>query len=81
MGNNKELEQIIFGIQKECHEYVDKMVDQLGKQGELKKDTIPQDFINIFLYKKLADVELRLRNLESAKGRTDDYLNMHTPLM
>jgi hypothetical protein len=81
MGTKNELDEMILRIQKECHEYVDRMVDQLGKEGKLKKDTVPQDFINIFLYKKLADVELRLCNLERAKGRTDDYLNMHTPLM
>lgn len=77
----REFDEITFNIQKECHEYVDLMVDMLGKEGKLKKGTVPQDFINIFLFKKLADVELRLRHLESAQGRADDYLNMHTPLM
>jgi hypothetical protein len=81
MGTKNELDEIILSIQKECHEYVDGVVDELGKTGKLKKDTIPQDIINIFLYKKLADAKLRLRDLESTQGRADDYLNMHTPLM
>jgi hypothetical protein len=30
---------------------------------------------------KMAAMELRLRKLESAKGRSDDFLSRNTPLM
>lgn len=30
---------------------------------------------------KMAAMELRLRELEAGKGRADDFLHMHTPLV
>ena len=62
--NQEEFYDITQSIQKDCHDFVDMMVDNLGKKGKLKKGTNQQDFINIFFYKKLADIELRLRSLE-----------------
>jgi hypothetical protein len=62
--NQDEFYDITQAIQKDCHDFVDMMVDNLGKKGKLNKGTNQQDFINIFFYKKLADIELRLRSLE-----------------
>lgn len=61
--NQDEFYDITQSIQKDCHAFVDMMVENLGKKGKLKEGA-NQDLINIFLYKKLADIELRLRTLE-----------------
>jgi hypothetical protein len=62
--NQDEFYDITQAIQKDCHSFVDMMVENLGKKGKLKRGANQQDFINIFFYKKLADIELRLRSLE-----------------
>lgn len=61
--NEDEHHELTAGIQKDCHDFVDKMVEHLDKKGKLQKGA-NQDLINIFFYKKLADIELRLRSLE-----------------
>ena len=76
--NKKELDELTAQIQKECHEIGNIMLEQ---KPDFFKQGTTQDITNVFLFKKLALIELRLRELESAKGRADDFLNMHTPLM
>lgn len=60
---DEEFYELTGNIQKDCHDFVNRMIDQLGKKGEIKEGA-NQDLINIFFYKKLADIELRLRSLE-----------------
>lgn len=50
-------------IQQECHKFCDKMMDYMHKRRKSKIQV--QDIVNIFFYKKLADIELRLRSLEA----------------
>ncbi len=78
MSNKKELNELTAQIQKECHEIGNTMLKQ---NPEFFEKGTSQDIVNVFIFEKLASIELRLRNLESAQGRADDYLNMHTPLM
>lgn len=73
-----QLDELTAQIQKECYELGTAMLEQ---QPDFFKKGTSQDITNVFLFKKLAAIELRLRRLESAKGRADDFLNMHTPLM
>ncbi len=66
---NKKLEQIKNELNDEYHTYIgsDKFNNQI--------------MMNSFLLDKLAAFELRLRNLEAGKNRSDFYLNLHTPLI
>lgn len=64
-NKNDALEDITRDIQAECHKFVEYMVDELQKTKKHKNNKIEnQDLVNIFFYKKLADIELRLRTLE-----------------
>jgi hypothetical protein len=40
-----------------------------------------QIMMNSFIFDKLAQFEIRLRNLENGKNKADAYLSLHTPLM
>lgn len=76
MRNNKELEAIFSELLDERNK---SWVVQMKAEPNLKLST--SQMTDTFVLTKLAEYELRLRNLESAQGRADDYLNMHTPLM
>ena len=76
MRNNKELEAIFSELLDERNK---SWVAQMKAEPNLKLST--SQMTDTFVLTKLAEYELRLRNLESAQGRADDYLNMHTPLM
>lgn len=76
MGNNKELEVIFSELLDERNKF---WVSQMESEPNLRLST--SQMTETFVLTKLAEYELRLRSLESAKGRSDDYLNMHTPLM
>lgn len=71
MGNKKDIES----IKKEHLDQFSKLYKELGANRP------PEQIFNEFIINTLADMELRLRNLERAQGRADDYLNMHTPLI
>lgn len=68
MENKKELDRVNKELTDEYKEY-----SKGGYDNQIMWNSFVQD--------KLANMELRLRNLERAQGRADDYLNMHTPLM
>ena len=58
-----EHNEITERIQQECHKFCDEMMDYMHKRRKSKIQV--QDIVNIFFYKKLADIELRLRSLEA----------------
>jgi Mg2+/Co2+ transporter CorC len=74
MNNNTELEQITKEIQQECHSTVEGIID--GSQ----KPVSVQDATNVFFYRKLAEMELRLRKLEKGNARTQSFIGRNTPL-
>lgn len=76
MDNNKEMEAVLAGLLDERNK---SWVSQMKTEPNLRLST--SQMTETFVLTKLAEYELRLRNLESAQGRADDYLNMHTPLM
>lgn len=65
MSNNQELEQIAMEIQNECHQTVENIIDN----SELPVTV--QDATNVFFYRKLAEMELRLRAIEQNPKGSD----------
>jgi hypothetical protein len=61
MSNEIELAQIAQDIQQECHASVEYVINNSESQVSV------QDATNVFLYRKLAEMELRIRNLENIK--------------
>jgi hypothetical protein len=57
---SKEHEDLTEHIQKDCHDYI----DALRKHKGLKKMS-HQDGVNVYLYQKLAELQLRIAQLES----------------
>jgi hypothetical protein len=66
---NKELEQVEKEINDEYSAYI---------KDEKWNNQI---MMNSFIFDKLAQFEIRLRNIENGKNRADAYLSLHTPLM
>lgn len=62
MEQNDEFYELAGSIQKECHDFVEQLMEAMDKKRATQFQN--QDAINIFFYKKLADIELRLRELE-----------------
>lgn len=60
-----ELEKITHDIQWECHETVNGIFN-----SKPSKNVNHQDAVNVFFYKKLAEFEYRLRELENTKHST-----------
>lgn len=69
MLNDGELYDIAQEIQQECHTTVEQCI-KLGKKG-----TSMQDATNVFIFRKLAEMELRIRQLESASFYINNLLN------
>lgn len=72
MEQNKDRDNLAFAIQKECHEYTEMLCEAVWKEKKGRKDFKIQDAINIFFYKKLAEIELRLRELERRTTISDN---------
>jgi len=76
MEQNKELEKIFSELLDERNKFW---------VGQMKRETLLRlsigQMTETFILTKLAEYELRLRNLENGKSRADAYLNLHTPLM
>ena len=68
---NKEFNELVMEIQKECHKLVDDAFEYFKKTGK-HTDLENQDITNVFLFKKLADIELRLRELERRTTISDN---------
>lgn len=64
-SNSIEIQQITEEIQRECHEVVDGIF-----QNKTLTAVNVQDATNVFFYKKLAEFEYRLRELENTKHST-----------
>ena len=61
-------------FQDECHKMVKVLRDNLDIQGK-GQNTTYQDLTNVWMFKKLAEFELRLQELESEQlNRTDTPL-------
>lgn len=60
--DKKEYFEIVEQIQKECHGLSQAMMEQ---HPDFFKGGKTQDITNVFFFKKLADIELRLRELEA----------------
>lgn len=76
MYNKKELEAAFSALLDERNK---SWTNQMQSEPNLRLST--SQMTETFVLTKLAEYELRLRSLEAAQGRADDYLNMHTPLM
>jgi hypothetical protein len=76
MDNKKELEAAFSALLNERNK---SWTNQMQSDPNLKLST--SQMTETFVLTKLAEYELRLRNLEAAQGRADDYLNMNTPLI
>ena len=63
MEQNKERDDLARNIQKECYAFTNEILDQLMQRKDTR-DIESQDVTNIFFYQKLAEIELRLRELE-----------------
>lgn len=61
-------------FQKDCHKTASEVMKRSGKP------IIVQDVTNVWMWRKLAEFELRLRKLEEAKGMIEAFMNNHTPL-
>lgn len=61
--SEEEINKLAHSIQKECYQLVEQMMDYMRKNKK-KTNITSQDLTNIFFYKKLAEIELRLRELE-----------------
>jgi hypothetical protein len=59
MIENKKLLEVAIEIQKDCHLSTDQMM------ANSSKHVVLQDAINVFIYRKLAEMEIRLRAIES----------------
>jgi hypothetical protein len=59
--DQEKVYDLTASIQKECHQTVEAAVNH----PELKSVTV-QDATNVFLFKKLADLEYRVQQLEAA---------------
>lgn len=58
MNNEFEKQQIAAMFMKDCHAFRDTLTEQ-------NSDITTQGGTNVWLYKKLAEFEIRLRNLEN----------------
>lgn len=59
--DQEKVNQLTASIQQECHRTVEAAINH----PELKSVTV-QDATNVFLFKKLADLEYRVQQLEAA---------------
>jgi hypothetical protein len=73
---DNEIKKIWEEIQDECHRYVEHGM----KDKDFPKNATYQDATNVFLFKKLAEFELRLRGLEHSNRQTKSYIGRNTPL-
>jgi hypothetical protein len=62
MSNKEEINDLTRSIQKECHDLAWQLKDQ-APDTFAKCES--QDMTNIFLFKKLAEFEYRLKQLET----------------
>lgn len=76
MEQNKELEKIFSELLDERNKF---WMDQMKAEPLLRFST--GQMTETFILTKLAEYELRLKNLENGKNRADAYLSLHTPLM
>lgn len=57
------MDDIARDIQNECYAFTNALMDQLIKRKGTR-DIECQDVTNIYFYRKLAEIEMRLRELE-----------------
>ncbi len=62
MTEKEELDTLTRSIQKECHNMAWQLKDQAP---DTFAKTESQDITNVFLFRKLAEYELRLQKLEA----------------
>jgi len=62
MTEKEEIDNLTRNIQKECHDLAWQLKDQ---SPETFAKCESQDMTNVFLFKKLAEIEYRLQKLEA----------------
>lgn len=72
MEQNKEFNDLAAFIQKDCREFVNNLCEAMWQEKKNRKAFHVQDAVNIFFYKKLASIELRLRELERRTTISDN---------
>lgn len=60
--DHEKVNQLTASIQQECHRTVEGIINHPDRKGPVDV----QDATNVFLFKKLADLEYRVQQLEAA---------------
>lgn len=68
-------EQLTGQIQKEFHSFLDEIMKATGGDAPMQQTT------SLFLFSKLAEIELRLRELENKVAGLDAENSLNRPLI